>query len=82
MCNCVCCLAQPKFELSGNEDQSILHGFIMYLPSALAYKQLRKFKGRSRYLEFLIQVIQKGLAEGNAEMVATWCEEAEQTFGM
>lgn len=75
-------LESPKFELSGKEDLSILHGFIAYLPSALAYNQLKKFKGKPHYLEFLIQIIQKALAEGNADMAVTWCEEAAVALGM
>ena len=31
--------AQGEHELTGNEDPSILHAYISYLPSRLAYKE-------------------------------------------
>ena len=40
-CNVVCLYfaAQGEHELSGNEDPSILHANIAYLPSKIAYKE-------------------------------------------
>ncbi len=31
--------AQGEHELSGNEDPSILHAYVAYLPSKMAYKE-------------------------------------------
>jgi len=67
-------------QLSGNEDMSILHGFIAYLPSAVSFAEVKKFKRRPRYLEFFVRVARKGLADGNAELVITWCIDAEQVL--
>jgi hypothetical protein len=37
-----------------------------------------KFKRRSQYLEFLVQVAQKGLTEGEIDPVMDWCDETYQ----
>lgn len=65
-------------QLSGNEDMSILYGLIAYLPSAASFAEVKKFKRRPRYLEFFIQVARKGLADGSADLVISWCVDAEQ----
>ncbi|XP_046336681.2 cilia- and flagella-associated protein 54-like isoform X2 [Haliotis rufescens] len=65
-----------EHELTGNEDPSILHAYIAYLPSKMAYREVMKFKRRARYLEFLVHVAQKGLTEGLAEQVVDWCEDS------
>ncbi|XP_023930113.1 cilia- and flagella-associated protein 54-like [Lingula anatina] len=70
--------AQGEHELTGNEDPSILHAYIAYLPSRIAYREVSKFKRRTRYLEFFVQVVQKALTEGIAEMAIEWCEDALQ----
>lgn len=67
--------AHSEHELSGNEDPSILHAYIAYLPSKLAYKEVVKFKRRARYLEFFVHVAQKGLTEGEVSQVVDWCED-------
>jgi len=59
---------------------SVLHGLIAYLPSAVAFTELKKFKRRPRYLEFFVQVARKGLADGSAELVISWCTDAEQVL--
>ncbi|XP_062618793.1 cilia- and flagella-associated protein 54-like [Saccostrea cucullata] len=67
--------AQYEHELSGFEDPSILHAYIAYLPSKLAYREVVKFKRRHRYLEFFVQVAQKALTEGMANQVMDWCDD-------
>ncbi|CAH1784493.1 unnamed protein product [Owenia fusiformis] len=67
--------AQSEHALTGNEDPSILHAYIAYLPSRLAYKEILKFKRRTRYLEFFVQVIEKALAEGLADYAIDWCQD-------
>ncbi|GFO44544.1 hypothetical protein PoB_007104900 [Plakobranchus ocellatus] len=70
--------ATAEHELSGSEDPSILHSYISYLPSFIAFKEVVKFKRRQRYLEFLVHVSQKGLTEGLADQVVLWCEDGIQ----
>ncbi|ESO99725.1 hypothetical protein LOTGIDRAFT_238729 [Lottia gigantea] len=67
--------SQNEMELSGNEDPNILHAYIAFLPAKMAYKEVQKFKRRARYLEFIVQVAQKGLVEGLSEQVIDWCED-------
>ncbi|XP_069141650.1 cilia- and flagella-associated protein 54-like isoform X4 [Argopecten irradians] len=82
--------AQYDHELTGYEEPSILHAYIAYLPSKLAYREVAKFKRRHRYLEFFVQVAQKALAEGMSQQAADWCDETanwltrrnEQIIGM
>ncbi|XP_052282343.1 cilia- and flagella-associated protein 54-like isoform X6 [Dreissena polymorpha] len=69
--------AQSDHELSGNEDPSILHAYIAYLPSRIAYREVAKFKKRARYLEFFVQVAQKALTEGLPELAMEWCDDTE-----
>jgi len=57
---------------------SILYGYIAFMPSAISFTEVKKFKRRPRYLEFFVQVARKGLADGNAELVIGWCIDAEQ----
>lgn len=37
---------------------------------------VQKFKRRNRYLEFLVQVVQKAISEGFSELAIEWCEDA------
>jgi len=63
-------------ELNGSEEPCILHAYISLLPSQLAYQQVKKFQHRQRYLEFIVELAQKGLAEGFPEAVLEWCYDA------
>ncbi|KAK7503699.1 hypothetical protein BaRGS_00005238, partial [Batillaria attramentaria] len=67
--------AHGEHELTGNEDPSILHAYIAFLPSKLAYREVARFKRRSKYLEFFVHVAQKGLTEGEVNQVVDWCDE-------
>ncbi|CAL1546460.1 unnamed protein product [Lymnaea stagnalis] len=67
--------AASEYDLSGSESVSILHSYISHLPSVTAYNQVVKFKRKHRYLEFLVQVAQKGLTEGLSDVVQEWCDE-------
>jgi len=64
--------------LNGSEDVSILHGIIAYLPSSMAFVEVKKFKRHPRYLEFFVQLAEKAIAEGNGELVIGWCADTEQ----
>ncbi|XP_067928992.1 cilia- and flagella-associated protein 54-like [Watersipora subatra] len=68
--------AQGEHELTGNEDPSVLHAYISYLPSRIAFREVQKFKRRNRYLEFLVQVVQKAITEGYSDHAIDWCEDA------
>ncbi|XP_071490299.1 cilia- and flagella-associated protein 54-like [Diadema antillarum] len=68
-------LAHNADELTGSEDPNILHAFISTLPSRHAYREVVKFRRRARYLEFLVQVVQKALSEGLPDIAIEWCEE-------
>ncbi|XP_070557793.1 cilia- and flagella-associated protein 54-like [Ptychodera flava] len=52
-------MAQSSDELTGSEDPNLLHAYIAALPSRHAYKEVIKFKRRTRFLEFLVLVVQK-----------------------
>ncbi|XP_064604908.1 cilia- and flagella-associated protein 54-like isoform X2 [Liolophura sinensis] len=71
-------LSQSDHELTGYEDPNVLHAYIAFLPSKVVFKELVKFKRRARYLEFLVQLVQKALSEGQPEMALDWCEDAHQ----
>uniref|UniRef100_A0A1I8IMC1 UDENN domain-containing protein n=1 Tax=Macrostomum lignano TaxID=282301 RepID=A0A1I8IMC1_9PLAT len=62
-------------ELSGNEDPSILHAYVAFLPSRVAYKEVSKFRKRMRYIEFFVKVAEKGLSEGHYDLVIEWTKE-------
>ncbi|KAK3608116.1 hypothetical protein CHS0354_004771 [Potamilus streckersoni] len=68
--------AQNEHELTGSEDPNILHAYIAYLPSRIAFKEVAKFRKRARYLEFIVQVAQKALTEGLPDQALEWCEDA------
>ncbi|KAK7102964.1 hypothetical protein V1264_021114 [Littorina saxatilis] len=69
--------AHGEHELNGNEDPSILHAYIAFLPSKLAYREVVKFRRRARYLEFFVNVAQKALTEGEVDQVVDWCKETD-----
>ncbi|KAL3852227.1 hypothetical protein ACJMK2_015897, partial [Sinanodonta woodiana] len=68
--------AQNEHELTGSEDPNILHAYIAYLPSRIAFKEVSKFRKRTQYLEFIVQVAQKALTEGLPDQAMEWCEDA------
>ncbi|XP_071809881.1 cilia- and flagella-associated protein 54-like isoform X2 [Asterias amurensis] len=69
-------LAHNADELTGSEDPNILHAFIAALPSRYAYKEVVKFRRRARFLEFVVQVVQKALSEGLVDTAIEWCEDS------
>ncbi|XP_038069719.1 cilia- and flagella-associated protein 54-like [Patiria miniata] len=71
-------LAHNADELTGSEDPNILHAFIAALPSRYAYKEVVKFRRRARFLEFVVQVVQKALSEGLVDTAIEWCEDSTQ----
>ncbi|XP_022098854.1 cilia- and flagella-associated protein 54-like [Acanthaster planci] len=71
-------LAHNADELTGSEDPNILHAFIAALPSRYAYKEVVKFRRRARFLEFVVQVVQKALSEGLVDTAIEWCQDSSQ----
>ncbi|XP_077980140.1 cilia- and flagella-associated protein 54-like [Glandiceps talaboti] len=68
-------MAQSSDELTGSEDPNLLHAYIAALPSRHAYKEVTKFRRRTRFLEFLVLVVQKALTESQIDVAIDWCEE-------
>ncbi|XP_027049490.1 cilia- and flagella-associated protein 54-like [Pocillopora damicornis] len=59
-------------ELTGSEDPSVLHSVVANLPAQQAYKEVLKFKRRTRFLGFYVQVLAKALQEGLTETALDW----------
>ncbi|PFX16137.1 Uncharacterized protein C12orf55-like [Stylophora pistillata] len=59
-------------ELTGSEDPSVLHSVVANLPAQQAYKEVLKFKRRTRFLGFYVQVLAKALQEGLTEAALDW----------
>ncbi|VDH93978.1 Hypothetical predicted protein, partial [Mytilus galloprovincialis] len=69
-----------EHELTGFEDPVVLHAYIAYLPSKLAYREVVKFRKRPKYLEYFVQVAQKALTEGLYTQLVDWCEETTNSL--
>ncbi|XP_063397833.1 cilia- and flagella-associated protein 54-like isoform X1 [Mytilus trossulus] len=72
--------AHYEHELTGFEDPVVLHAYIAYLPSKLAYREVVKFRKRPKYLEYFVQVAQKALTEGLYTQLVDWCEETTNSL--
>ncbi|CAH3193048.1 unnamed protein product, partial [Porites evermanni] len=59
-------------ELTGSEDPSVLYSVVANLPPRQAYKEVLKFKRRTRFLGFFVQVLAKALQEGLTETALEW----------
>ncbi|XP_006820960.1 cilia- and flagella-associated protein 54-like [Saccoglossus kowalevskii] len=68
-------MAQSTDDLTGSEDPNLLHAYIAALPSRHAYKEVSKFRRRTRFLEFLVLVVQKALSESQIDVAIEWCDE-------
>ncbi|XP_074609756.1 cilia- and flagella-associated protein 54-like isoform X1 [Acropora palmata] len=62
-------------ELTGSEDPSVLYPVVANLPAQQAYKEVLKFKRRTRFLGFFVQVFAKALEEGLTEIALEWCND-------
>ncbi|XP_040412645.1 cilia- and flagella-associated protein 54 isoform X4 [Cygnus olor] len=59
-------------ELTGQEDPLFLYPIISCWTSNTAYREVMKFKNKSRFLEFFIQVLNKILNEEKVQNVLEW----------
>jgi hypothetical protein len=62
-------------DITGAEDPNILYVVVATMSSQQAYKEVAKFRRRTRYLEFLVRVVQKAFHEGHRDLVLEWAEE-------
>ncbi|XP_068714673.1 cilia- and flagella-associated protein 54-like isoform X3 [Montipora foliosa] len=65
-------LNRDEEELTGSEDPSVLYSVVANLPAQQAYKEVIKFKRRTRFLGFYVQVLAKALQEGLTETALEW----------
>ncbi|XP_040518077.1 cilia- and flagella-associated protein 54 isoform X2 [Gallus gallus] len=74
-------LTQPArgSKLAGQEDPLFLYPIISCWTSNTAYREVMKFRNKSRFLEFFIQVLHKILNEEKFHSVLEWAENV-QTF--
>lgn len=60
--------------LSGNEETAQIYAFIFANPSKLVYRELVKFRRRTAYFEYIVQLVQKALAEEmSVQEINEWC---------
>lgn len=60
--------------LSGNEETAQIYAFIFSNPSKLVYRELVKFRRRTAYFEYIVQLVQKALAEEMpVQEINEWC---------
>lgn len=62
-------------ELTGGEDASTVLSYIVTAKPMLAYKEISKFRRRSRYLEYFVHVMHKALHCGMIEPTIEWSQE-------
>ncbi|XP_048796850.1 cilia- and flagella-associated protein 54 isoform X6 [Lagopus muta] len=72
-------LTQPArgSELAGQEDPLFLYPIISCWTSNTAYREVMKFRKKSRFLEFFIQVLHKILNEEKFHSVLEWAENVQ-----
>ncbi|KAJ1162224.1 hypothetical protein NDU88_002695 [Pleurodeles waltl] len=58
--------------LTGNEDPILLHSVVTCWPSKQAFKELIKFKNKTRFVEFLVQLLHRGVYEEHFQQVIDW----------
>ncbi|XP_058841492.1 cilia- and flagella-associated protein 54-like isoform X3 [Acipenser ruthenus] len=66
---------QGDQDLTGHEDPSALYSVIYRSSLKVAYKEVLKFKRRGRFLEFVVQVMQRAVQEDQVELALTWGQE-------
>nr|XP_039269408.1 cilia- and flagella-associated protein 54-like [Styela clava] len=62
-------------ELTGGEDASTVLSYIITAKPMLAYKEISKFRRRSRYLEYFVHVMHKALHCGLIEPTIEWSQD-------
>ncbi|CAB3989196.1 Hypothetical predicted protein, partial [Paramuricea clavata] len=65
------------FELSGAEDPAILTSYVTALAPIDGYREVMKFKRRTKYLQYFVMVVEKALATDAPEKVLEWSNDTE-----
>ncbi|XP_067998988.1 cilia- and flagella-associated protein 54 [Melanerpes formicivorus] len=64
-------------ELTGQEDPFLLYPVVSCWTSSNAFREVMKFRNKSRFLEFFVQVLQKVLNEEKFQSVLEWAEDVQ-----
>ena len=64
-----------SLEITGIEDPFVLNLLIASLPPTLAYKEVCKFRRRSKYIEYITKLCIKTYISGNLGLILAWSEE-------
>ncbi|KAM5171982.1 cilia- and flagella-associated protein 54 [Mantella aurantiaca] len=59
-------------ELTGQENPILLHSVVTCWAPNAAFKEIMKFKKKSRFLEFFVQLLQRVLSEEKHQKVLEW----------
>ncbi|KAG8439495.1 hypothetical protein GDO86_005631 [Hymenochirus boettgeri] len=59
-------------DLTGQEDPVLLHAVVTCWPTVTAYKEVLKFKKKSRFLEFFVQLLQRVVNEEKFQRALEW----------
>ncbi|XP_064275850.1 cilia- and flagella-associated protein 54 isoform X2 [Passer domesticus] len=70
----------PGKQLTGKESPLLLYPVISCWPSENAYREVLKFRGQRRFLEFFVQLLHKVLNEEKFECVVEWAESVENNL--
>ncbi|KAM7056788.1 cilia- and flagella-associated protein 54 [Acridotheres tristis] len=67
----------PGTQLTGKEDPLFLYPVISCWTSERAYREVLKFRGQTRFLEFFVQLLHKVLNEEKFQCVLEWADGVE-----
>ncbi|KAL2309589.1 hypothetical protein Nmel_005802, partial [Mimus melanotis] len=67
----------PGTQLTGKESPLFLHPVISCWTSERAYREVLKFRGQTRFLEFFVQLLHKVLNEEKFQCVLDWADSVE-----
>ncbi|XP_063010920.1 cilia- and flagella-associated protein 54 [Melospiza melodia melodia] len=70
----------PGAQLTGKESMLLLYPVISCWPSDRAYREVLKFKGNTRFLEFFVQLLHKVMNEEKFQSVLEWAESVENNL--
>lgn len=68
-------LQRSADELTGSEDASTVLAYITAAKPMIAYKEIGKFRRRSRYLEYFVHVLRKAMHAGLVESAIEWAQD-------
>ncbi|XP_068047777.1 cilia- and flagella-associated protein 54 isoform X1 [Anomalospiza imberbis] len=70
----------PGTQLTGKESPLFLYPVISCWTSERAYREVLKFRGQTRFLEFFVQLLHKVLNEEKFQCVLEWAESVEDNL--